>query len=572
MRSHTGAAESWARRVLPRAGAATHWLVLAGSLALTVAATLFVAITARSRDEARFENAVQSATDRIVGRLDIYISTLRGAAALFAVGDVTVDDFQRYVERLELQRWHPGIQGIGWSPRIATGLSGDVDEQYEILYLEPQDARNRAAMGYDMYSEERRREAMRRARDLGEPALSGRVTLRQEIDGLAQPGFLLYVPVYSGGGKPATVEERRAALLGFAYAPFRAHDLFTGIFGTEAAPRVRFAVYDGADVAPESLLVMTEREPERRGRHRRSTSRLLLAGRTWTVAYEAQPEFEAASTTRIVPLVLLAGLLASVWLFALARGQTRARAAAEQANRAKSAFLATMSHELRTPLNAIGGYVDLMQLGVPGPTTAIQRQYLTRVQRAQQHLLTLINDVLDFARIDAGRVEYRLHDVLVGEAVADALSLVDVQAREKRLQLNPRGRADVQALADPERLRQILVNLLSNAVKFTDADGRIDVEWLAVENAVEVRVSDTGIGIPQECLESVFEPFLQLDGDFTRRRSGAGLGLAISRDLARGMGGEITASSGVAIGSTFVLSLPKGGLLQQFPHADAAAS
>jgi signal transduction histidine kinase len=555
MRSHAGADDSVARRLLPRAGAATHWLVLAGSLALTVAATLFVAVTAQSRDEARFANAVQSATDRLVGRLDIYVATLRGAAALFAAGDVTADDFQRYVARLELQRWHPGIQGIGWSPRLATGLAGNVDEQYEILYLEPQDARNLAAMGYDMYSEERRREAMRRARDLGEPALSGRVTLRQEIDGPAQPGFLIYVPVYSGGGKPATVEERRAALLGFAYAPFRAHDLFAGIFGTEAAPRVRFAVYDGADVAPESLLVMTEREPERRGSRRRSTKSLLLAGRTWTVMYEAQPEFEAASTSRIVPLVLLAGLLASVWLFALARGQTRARSAAEQASRAKSAFLATMSHELRTPLNAIGGYVDLMQLGVPGPTTAVQRHYLTRVQRAQQHLLTLINDVLDFARIDAGRVEYRLGHVPVGEAVADALSLVDMQAREKRLQLNTRGKADVQVHADPERLRQILVNLLSNAVKFTDADGRIDVEWLAVEDAVEIRVSDTGIGIPQECLESIFEPFLQLDGDFNRRRSGAGLGLAISRDLARGMSGEITASSVVAVGSTFVLSM-----------------
>jgi signal transduction histidine kinase len=556
MRSHAGAAEETDGRVLPRGGAATHWLVLAGSLALTVAATLFVAFTAQSRDEARFENAVQSATDRIVGRLDIYIATLRGAAALFAAGDVTADDFQRYVERLELQRWHPGIQGIGWSPRIATGLAGNVDEQYEILYLEPQDARNRAAMGFDMYSEERRREAMRRARDLGEPALSGRVTLRQEIDGPAQPGFLIYVPVYSGGGKPATVEERRAALVGFAYAPFRAHDLFAGIFGTEAEPRVRFAVYDGAEITPESLLVMTEREPER-GSRRRSTNSLLLAGRAWTVTYEAQPEFDAASTSRIVPLVLLAGLLASMWLFALARGQTRARAAAEQANRAKSAFLATMSHELRTPLNAIGGYVDLMQLGVPGPTTAVQRQYLARVQRAQQHLLTLINDVLDFARIDAGRVEYRLVHVPVGEAVADALSLVDVQAREKRLQLNTRGQADVHAHADPERLRQILVNLLSNAVKFTDADGRIDVEWLAVDDAVEIGVSDTGIGIPQECLESVFEPFLQLDGDFKRRQSGAGLGLAISRDLARGMGGEITASSVVAVGSTFVLSIPK---------------
>jgi signal transduction histidine kinase len=533
----------------------THWLVLLASLALTAAATTFVAVSTSGRDEARFQNAVQSATDRIIGRLDIYISTLRGAAALFAAEDVTADVFGRYVSRLDLERWHPGVQGIGWSPRLETGLPGEPDERYEIRYLEPPDVRNRRAMGYDMYSEERRREAMRRARDQGEPALSGQVTLVQEFGQQQQPGFLLYVPVYDGGGTPTTVAERRAHLLGFAYAPFRAQDLFDGIFGTEAAPRVRFSVYDGRAIEPDALLFATARAPDHRP-NRTAVQPLIIAGRPWTVVFESQPEFEAASAQRLVPLVLLAGLLASAWLFALAIGQSRARRSAEQASRAKSSFLATMSHELRTPLNAIGGYVDLLQLGIAGPVTEQQQRFLERVNRAQLHLLALINDVLDFARIDAGRIDYRLASLRVRAAVADAVALVQLQADDKGVILSTRPGPDHAVLADPERLRQILLNLLSNAIKFTERGGRIEIGWREQNGRVEVSVTDTGIGIPADRLGIIFEPFLQVDGDLTRVRQGAGLGLAISRDLARGMGGEIRVASEPGEGSTFVLSLP----------------
>jgi signal transduction histidine kinase len=538
-----------------RRGAWTHWLVLAGSLGLTVAATVFVAVSARGRDDARFANAVQSATDRIAGRLDIYTATLRGGAALFAATPADREAFHHYVERLEIQRWYPGVQGIGWSPRIAAGLPGEPDERYAIEYLEPLDARNRAALGYDMYSEPTRREAMQRARDLGGPALSGRVTLVQEIAGPAQPGFLIYVPVYAGGSTPATVEERRAALLGFVYAPFRAHDLFAGVFGREAQPRVSFSVYDGNGIDTAALLFASDREPGHRPRNA-GTMRLLNAGQPWTIAFESQPDFEAGSTRRFVPMVLAAGLLASLWLFALARGQARARAVAEDANQAKSDFLATMSHELRTPLNAIGGYVELIQIGIAGSVSERQQQYLDRVQRAQQHLLGLINNVLNYARVDAGRVEYTITRVDIAEEVADSLSLVSVQAEKKDISVRNAAGPAVSIDADVEKLRQILLNLLSNSVKFTEPGGSIETRWRVNGERIEIAVADTGIGIAKERLDTIFEPFVQVDPDLTRVRHGAGLGLSISRDLARGMDGDITVRSRAGAGSTFVLSLP----------------
>jgi signal transduction histidine kinase len=539
-----------------RRGAWTPWLVLAGSLALSTAAALFVLISTRERDRARFDNAVQSASDRIVGRLDVYISTLRGAAALFAADeDLAPDDFRRYIERLEIQRWYPGIQGVGWTRRLDHGLAAEPDERHAIEYLEPLDERNRAAIGYDMYSEPVRREAMRRARDDAEPALSGRVTLVQEIFGPQQAGFLIYVPVYSGGGVPGTVAERRADLIGFVYSPFRANDLFLGIFGSEEFPRVSFSVYDGHDIRPESLLHASERVAGHSPRFNLANT-VEMAGREWTVVFESQPEFEATSAGGALPIVMFAGLIASIWLFALALSQARARDAAEAANRAKSGFLATMSHELRTPLNAIGGYVDLIQLDIPGPTTDQQQLYLRRIQRAQQHLLGLINDVLNFAKLDAGRVVFRMEAVSIPQAVREAETLIVPLARDKGLVVESVPGPDVSGLGDAEKVRQILLNLLSNAVKFTESGGTVEMRWSATDDEVRIDVRDTGIGVPRERMESIFDPFLQVDADLTRMRQGTGLGLSIARQLARGMSGEITVQSEPGAGSTFTLRLP----------------
>jgi PAS domain S-box-containing protein len=235
----------------------------------------------------------------------------------------------------------------------------------------------------------------------------------------------------------------------------------------------------------------------------------------------------------------------------------RARAEAEAASRAKSEFLAVMSHELRTPLNAIGGYAQLMELGLQGPVTPEQLAALGRIQRGQQHLLGLINAVLNYAKLEAGQVEYQAADVPVGEALAEVTALVAPQAHAKRLLLAVAPCAPaLVARADAEKLRQVLVNLLSNAVKFTEPGGEVTIRCADGEGVVRVSVEDTGRGIAADQLERVFEPFVQVDARLTRTEDGAGLGLAISRDLARGMGGDLTAESAAGAGSTFTLTLP----------------
>ena len=235
-----------------------------------------------------------------------------------------------------------------------------------------------------------------------------------------------------------------------------------------------------------------------------------------------------------------------------------ARVAAEGANRAKSDFLAVMSHELRTPLNAIGGYAELMELGIRGPVTPQQGDDLRRIQNSQRHLLGLINEVLNYAKLETGTVHYEVNDVRIREVLISAEALVAPQARAKGLALAIGDcPPDFTARADHEKVRQILTNLLSNAVKFTDRGGRIAVTCDALDTRIFVRVTDSGIGIPPDKLKMIFDPFVQVRADLTRQHEGTGLGLAISRDLARGMGGDLTVESTLGSGSSFTVILPK---------------
>ena len=241
-----------------------------------------------------------------------------------------------------------------------------------------------------------------------------------------------------------------------------------------------------------------------------------------------------------------------------------ARDAAESANAAKNQFLSTMSHELRTPLNAIGGYTEMLSLGLRGPFTDLQRQDLERVRLANQHLMALVNDVLNFARLDAGQLGYRMTDVELGLIVADLEPLIAPQLLAKRIAFDHDACApdtpDQQhhVRADPEKLRQILLNLLTNAVKFTGDGGRVAIacETDRAAGRIRVRVRDTGRGIAADELDRIFEPFVQVDRHRTpESQQGVGLGLAISRELARGMGGDLSVESAPGVGSTFTLSL-----------------
>ena len=344
------------------------YFILLTFLLITFLFAYYVARSAEAKDQARFNTSVQEITTVIKSRLDTYVALLHSTTGLFAAShSVEADEFHRFVEHLELEERYPGIQGIGYSMRVKPeqrdalidslrrqGLKDfhiwpaqTRSEYHSIIYLEPLDRQNKAAFGYDMFTEPVRRAAMERARDTGLPAASGRVTLVQEIDPETQPGFLIYAPVYTNDLDLTTADERRKALVGFVYSPFRVGDLLNGILANKRDPNIDFWVFDGPNRSADTLLFDSSKSgPASRPRFVSATT-FNVAGRLWSLGFATRPDFDLTSSKNLVPYAVLAGLFFSFVLFFVTRSEVRARSAAERA----AAELRASEREVRKTLS-----------------------------------------------------------------------------------------------------------------------------------------------------------------------------------------------------------------------------
>jgi signal transduction histidine kinase len=565
------------------------YVILAAALMVTASAARYAHVSGAREDQLRFERDAESVIAAIGNRLDAYIAMLHGGAGLFAASDdVTRDEFRAYVRRLELQRRYPAIQGIGFSrlihdderDAVLSAMKRDVPsfqfwpDDYggdfnAIVYLEPDDVRNRSILGFDMASESNRAEAMRRARDSGTAVATGKLTLGQEggSPGKHQAGFLIYVPVYRRGNVPASVDERRAALLGFVYSPFRGDDLLRGIIGMEVPSTIAFDVFDGGPVEENLIYRSPFAVANRTFQHQR---RIDIAERPWTVVLYAGDSVRLSSKRTMVALIAVCGMALSSLLFAVMRGQVKARLSAERtaeelrrseerlrvADRAKDEFLATISHELRTPLNAILGWASMLSRGaIPKEMHPHAINVITRNAAAQARL---VEDLLDMSRVVGGHLRLRFADTNPAAVFGAAVESFRPTAAEAGLTIlyePPVGVGPIEA--DADRLQQIVANLLSNALKFTPRGGRITLQANRVGETLVITVTDTGIGMEPDFVPFVFERFRQADSSATRAHPGAGLGLAIARHLVELHAGSIEAASeGTGRGATFTVRLP----------------
>lgn len=593
-------------------GAATRALL---TFVVLIAATVWMWREASQEgtrlSQARFAFQVKEAKFTVQQRLAAYEQVLRGGVGLFsAVPEVGRDAWRHYVSALEIGKNYPGIQGIGYALRVpaveleahtravraegfqayAVRPAGQRDEYTSIIYLEPFDWRNQRAFGFDMFSEPVRRAAMILARDSGLPSVSGKVTLVQETSKDVQSGFLMYLPVYRGDGPaPTTPEQRRAALRGYVYAPFRMNDLMDSALTRAVRDGIHLQVFDGEAGSAEALLYDSgagSHDPRPGPPTFSSDERFEFNGRVWTMRFGSTPGFDGAIDPQKPQLILFGGLLISVlfsmvvWWSAINRHRARqiavanrelreeidtrtrlavqleeAKNLAEGANRAKGEFLANVSHELRTPLTLMLAPLEDLLLHDAAPSD--WRAQTERVRRNALLLLNRVNDILDYSKAEAGKFELRCQRIEPAALVALLLEDAATVATRKGCTLAWSIDSALGAICtDPSHFEKILLNLVSNALKFTSSGGHIAVEMRALDAEWFVlEVTDSGCGIEESELPRLFERFHQVDGSALRQHGGTGIGLALVKEMTELMGGNVSVASRPGEGSSFFVRL-----------------
>ncbi|HEY0834665.1 MAG TPA: CHASE domain-containing protein [Azospirillum sp.] len=536
--------------------------------------------------EARFRGLVRDLSDTMTARLNGYEQLLRGGVAfLDASATVTRAEWRTYVGGLRVDQHSPGIQGIGFALNVppealaaheaavrAEGFpdyrvtpAGPRESYFPILFLEPFSGRNLRAFGYDMHAEPTRRAAMDRARDEGRPVATGKVTLVQEMGENVQAGFLIYLPVYDWSRPLATVAERRAAIHGFVYSPFRVNDLMESILTGGLRQHLHVRLHDGPAAVPATLLFDSAGEP---GGWQHTSTTLNVFGRPWRLDIAATPAFEA-TVDRHMPLVALAaGLVISVLIGMVTRAllaerrqaaalrhsyaeAARARAEAEHANAAKSRFLAAASHDLRQPLQTLGIYLHLI---ADHPAAAGMRRLVDGARDGFEAAQRMLTALMDIAALESGAEQPQARPVdlqpflarLGGELRAEA----EAKGLTLRVRLHPVG-----VDTDPTMLERVVRNLLHNALKYTRT-GTILLSCRPCHGGAVIKVQDTGPGIPRDRRHLIFEDFYQVGNPERDRSKGLGLGLATVARLTRLLGYRVRVLSRPGRGTIFLVELP----------------
>ncbi len=568
------------------------WGALVGLLLITAFAFQSVSNDSENDARDRFESREAAVVEAIEQRMTVYIQALRGGLGLFRSSDsVTRDEWRVYAETLRLDEIYPGIQGIGYAEwvRAADRASYEADiraqgfadftirpaEEREIyssiIFLEPFDERNRQAFGFDMYSQETRRSAMDLARDTGQVAISGRVTLVQEISEDVQAGFLMYLPFYGQQTIPNTLAGRRAASTGFVYSAFRMGNLMAGILGP-GTPDVRLQIYDGEAAGDDLLMYAGAPRDDDKSPVFVGSNQIVIGQRPWTIQVSSLPVFEKQLDPEKSYIVLFLGVFTSLLIFGIlwTVGRTRERAHSiavgmtlalnqhadelARSNEDLEQFAYIASHDLKAPLRGIDNLASWIEEDLGDRLVGETKEHMQLLRGRVRRLEALLTDLLNYSR--ARQVSSELGTVDLRDLITTTWEMLNTDAR---MTLDLDIRLDTETVeTQVSALQQVLTNLFSNAVKHHDRDhGTVFLRVTESFGLYCFSVADDGPGIATDQRERAFKMFQTL-----RPRDeveGSGMGLAIIRKLIDRIGGTIDVGDRAGgRGAEFCFSWPDG--------------
>lgn len=585
------------------------FLVLAVSIFLTLGITYNFYQSSVGKDTSRFNNEVSRVQSAIENKINLYTALLKGGRGFVeSAAELNRDSFAGYIQSLDLERNYKSVQAIGYNKIVAPGErdalikkmraeglddfrmfpEGERDAYQAIIYIEPFNEQNRRDIGFDMFTEANRREALVRAGDSGMPATSAKVNLLRDGDAQSQTGFLVFLPIYKKGKIPETVQEKRKNLIGYIYSPFRSADFLDEIQKSTATSDIAIRIYDG-EPTNENLLAQTfyenDPQPANQIEKAQSTENAMdIAGRRWAIKYDSLPAFAEQSSTGWTPWIFLIGIICSFLLFGmtywesfarlrleivaerlteseaqkqkLLENEQKARLLAEQANQTKDEFIAVVSHEFRTPLNAIAGWTKILRTNNLSPNT--KNLALEKIDKNLRSQTKLVEELLEYSQILSGSANVEESRINFSELFESIFVEIERSAREKNVEFAKDNRLNGHLiLGDAEKVKIVIYNLLNNAVKFTDANGKIETRLLENDGMLLMIVKDNGKGISPEFLPQVFDRFTQADTSSTRNFGGLGLGLTISKHIVKLHKGTIEArSEGIGSGAVFTLKFP----------------
>jgi|GEM_PF-1455810 len=599
-------------RVLYLHSSHAAWIVLVTSLFLTLLATLLSDRWVHTTAKGRFGFKVEEIADAITRRMHEQEAILySGVGFMNASDDVTRSEWNVFVESLRLDTYAPGSQGYGFAllidpadkaqyeravreegfPDFRIEPDGARDMYSASLFLEPFNERNRRAFGYDMWSNQTMRTAMRRAILTGKPALTGIVTLAQETETSIQNGFLMFVPIYRKGTTLGTYEQNLAALEGFVYSPFRVRDLMHGIV-REKGSGVAFDIYDGNDIERQQRLYATHSENLAEQALFTDTRTLTVAGRAWTLRVASTDGFVTFAEAAQPVVVAIGGIIIDVLLFLTVTGLGRQRKSAQaladqmsdsykterdraelaaqsemkarkeaeesntklrEANAELSRFASIIAHDLRAPLKRVEAYIEVLRDDHAKALDEEGREVMDRITYSTMRMRQMMSALQDYTR--HGRQSLNLKTVVLNDVIEATIETLRPDIDQARLIIDVPPNTEV--VAEDTLLQEVIFNLLNNALKFRSSEtpkisiGYSEDEW----GRAEISITDNGIGIPVDRTGRVFEMFARLHNE--DEYDGTGVGLAVCKRIVEDFGGTVRVDTDYHPGTRMVFALTR---------------